>query len=174
MEPSAVIISCSAVSLENARAWVRMACTCKRRSAAGRPGGFEAPPRFEWIADTAHPTMPRCPQQRSEHPGKGVDMFVGVDVADGESARLNPPYLGDGLGLDLLLADAAAQTDQLKSFPPWPGRTRASRGRAGKALHPGAGKGTRRPAPRDSRPPAGVAQRPKKRRGRNKGQSPSA
>ena len=36
-------------------------------------------------------------------------MFVGVDVADGETAGLNTPYLGDGLGLNLLLADAAAQ-----------------------------------------------------------------
>ena len=36
-------------------------------------------------------------------------MFVRVDVADSETARLNALYLGDGLGLNLLLADAAAQ-----------------------------------------------------------------
>ena len=52
--------------------------------------------------------MPRRPQQWSQYPGKRMDVFVGIDVADGKSARLNPPYLGDGLSLDLLFTDAAA------------------------------------------------------------------
>jgi hypothetical protein len=38
-----------------------------------------------------------------------MNVFVGIDVADGKTARLNPPYLGGGLSLDLLLTDAAAQ-----------------------------------------------------------------
>ena len=109
IEPSAVIIPCSMVSLENARRWVRIACTCIRRHGAGRPGGSQAPPRFERIADAAHPTVASGAQQGSQHPGKRMNVFVGVDVADGEATRLNAPYLGDGLGLNLLFADAAAQ-----------------------------------------------------------------
>ena len=100
---------CSDVSLENDRRWVRMACTCIRRQRAAGPGGAQAPPWFEWIADAADPAVARGAEQGSEHPGKSVNMFVRVDVADGETARLNALYLGDGLGLNLLLADAAAQ-----------------------------------------------------------------
>ena len=36
-------------------------------------------------------------------------MLVRVDVADSEPARLNTLYLGNGLGLDLLFANTAAQ-----------------------------------------------------------------
>ncbi len=153
IEPSAVIIPCSVVSLENARRLGSHGMHLHAPQRAGGPGGSEAPPRFEWIADAGHPTVPRRAKQRSQHPGKRVNMFVGIDVAHGKTARLNPPYLGDGLGLNLLLADAAAQ--QIARKLPTVARKddRGSRDRAAKALRSVAGTGSRRPVPRDSRLP---------------------
>ncbi len=111
-------------------------------SACG-PGGPQAPPRLEGIAHAVHPAVLRGAEQGSQHAGKGVDMFVRVDVADGEAARLDALYLGDGLGLNLLLADAAAQ--QITQKTPHRGterwRSRSFAGRAAKALRRGGGSG---------------------------------
>ena len=120
---------------------------------AGGPGGFEAPPGFKWIADAAHPTLTRGAKQRRQHPGKSVNVFVGVDVAYGDTTRLNAPYLGDGLGLNLLLADAAAQQISKEASHRGPERRGVPRDRPAKALRPGAGTASRRPVPRDSRLP---------------------
>ena len=74
----------------------------------GAPGGAKAPPRFKWIADAKDAALARRAEQGSKHTGKRVQMFVRVDVADGETTGLNSAYLGDGLGLNLLLANTAA------------------------------------------------------------------
>ena len=103
------MIPCSLVSLENARSLGSHGMHLRPAPRAGGPGGAQAPPWFERIADAVDPALARGAEQGSQHPGKCVHMFVRVDVADGETARLNAPYLGDGLGLNLLLADAAAQ-----------------------------------------------------------------
>src|ERR1700733_554436 len=76
---------------------------------AAGPRSAQAPPGLEGVADAVDSAVARGPKQGSQHRGECVKMFVRVDVADGETARLNALYLGDGLGLNLLLADAAAQ-----------------------------------------------------------------
>ncbi len=53
-----------------------------------------------------------------------MDMFVRVDVADGDPAQLDTPYLGDSLGLDLLLANAAAHQVAKKTSHRRPKRER--------------------------------------------------
>ncbi len=108
IEPSAVIIPCSLVSLANARplgsharTWVRRHAPAGRVARRLHPGSNGL--RTQWT-----PQWRRRAKQGSEHPGKSVNMFMGVDVADSETAGLDALYLGDGLGLNLLLADAAA------------------------------------------------------------------
>ena len=56
---------------------------------------------------------------------------------------MNALYLGDGLGLNLLLADAAAQQITQESYPPYCGTKKIADGedRAAKELHWGAGGG---------------------------------
>src|ERR1700677_1767396 len=75
---------------------------------AGDPGSAQAPRRLEGIAHAVHPAVLRRTEQGSQRTRKRVDMFVRVDVADGDPARLDAPYLGDSLGLDFVLTNAAA------------------------------------------------------------------
>ena len=72
-------------------------------------GGAQTPPRLERIANAVDSTMTRGAKKRSQHPGKSMQMFVGIDMADRETTGLNSSNLGDGFRLNFPPSDAAAQ-----------------------------------------------------------------
>jgi hypothetical protein len=88
------------------------------------PRSPQAPRRLKRIAYAIHPTVPCRTEQGSQRTGKRMDMFVRVDVAYRDPAQLNAPYLGNCLGLDLLLADAASHQVTKKTSHRRPKRER--------------------------------------------------